>query len=149
MMFNFPQKLWLTLGGLVLIFLFSACTTPQGGGVGIDWGKQAGSRQPVEVAEVKQTGPPAHAPAHGYRKKYHYTYYPSANVYHDDERQIYFYLYGQNWRVSASLPGHIRLDWTEYVNIEMENDIPYTENDTHKRKYPPGQLKKSKLSKKH
>ncbi|MDH5407857.1 MAG: hypothetical protein OEY00_04540 [Gammaproteobacteria bacterium] len=37
-------------------------------------------------------GPPAHAKAHGYRKKRMYHYYPGAQVYFDSGRGLYFYL---------------------------------------------------------
>jgi len=89
-------------------------------------------------------GPPAHAPAHGYRAKHLYRYYPSCYVYFDVSRKCYFYLAGNGWRVSASLPVHMRAQLGDYVSIEMDTDRPYTRFQEHKKKYPPRQLKKKK-----
>jgi hypothetical protein len=101
--------------------------------------------EPVVVAKSKpKGGPPAHAPAHGYRAKHHYRYYPSCYVYFDVSRKCYFYLSGDSWKVSASLPVHMRVQLGNYVSIEMDTDRPYTKFKEHKKKYPPGQLKKKK-----
>ena len=101
--------------------------------------------EPVVVAKSKpKGGPPAHAPAHGYRAKHHYRYYPSCYVYFDVSRKCYFYLSGDRWKVSASLPVHMRVQLGNYVSIEMDTDRPYTKFKEHKTKYPPGQLKKKK-----
>ncbi|MCK4376097.1 MAG: hypothetical protein KAX19_12235 [Candidatus Brocadiae bacterium] len=91
---------------------------------------------------VSRKGPPAHAPAHGYRRKHCYRYYPSCCVYFDIERKLYFYLEGGNWRVSARLPAGIRMDVGEAVVLSLETDRPYLHFQKHKTSYPPGQLKK-------
>ena len=57
----------------------------------------------------KKGGPPPHAPAHGYRAKHQYRYYPSCSVYYDYGRKIYFYVKGDHWEVGASLPSHLRI----------------------------------------
>jgi len=93
----------------------------------------------------KKGGPPAHAPAHGYRAKHQYRYYPSQKVYHDSDRGLYFYLKGYNWEIGASLPSNVRADLGESVTIELDTDKPYVHNADHVKKYPP---KKSK-GKKH
>jgi hypothetical protein len=105
--------------------------------------------EPVVVAKSKSKGgPPPHAPAHGYRAKHSYRYYPACYVYFDVARKCYFYLAGDGWKVSASLPVHMRVQLGDYVNIEMYTDRPYTKFKEHKNKYPPGQLKKKKKKKK-
>jgi hypothetical protein len=73
----------------------------------------------------KKGGPPSHAPAHGYRAKHKYRYYPDCSVYHDTERGLYFYLKGDNWKIGASLPSHMRADLGESVTIELDTDKPY------------------------
>ena len=93
----------------------------------------------------KKGGLPAHAPAHGYRAKHQYRYYPSQKVYHDSDRGLYFYRKGHNWEIGASLPSHMRADLGESVTIELDTDKPYVHNADHVKKYPP---KKSK-GKKH
>ena len=92
----------------------------------------------------KKKGPPAHAPAHGYRAKHQYRYYPSRSVYYDRDRRIYFYLKGDNWEVGASLPSSLRVELGDSVSIELDTDKPYIYHPDHVKKYPPGQMKKKK-----
>lgn len=92
-------------------------------------------------------GPPPHAPAHGYRAKHHYRYYPSCSVYYDSGRKIYFYLKSDNWEVGASLPSSIRVRLGEYVTMELETDKPYVYHADHLKRYPPGQMKKKNKKK--
>ena len=134
-----------TTKSLILIitvtFFFSACGIT-GGEFGIQWG-EATKQAPV-LKESGKKSPPPHAPAYGYRAKYQYRYYPSCSVYYDTERTIYFYLNGENWQVSASLPSHLKVQLGGYVSVEMDNDRPYVYYEEHKAKYPPGQLKKKR-----
>ena len=90
----------------------------------------------------KKNGPPAHAPAHGYRAKHQYRYYPSRSVYYDTGRKLYFYIKGDRWEVGASLPNRIRIGLGDSVKIELDTDRPYIHHSEHVKKYPPGQLKK-------
>jgi len=91
--------------------------------------------------EHKKGGPPPHAPAHGYRAKYQYRYYPSCSVYYDYERKIYFYIKGDHWEAGASLPSHLRIGLGDSVNIELDTDRPYIYHAEHVKQYPPGQPK--------
>ena len=99
------------------ILSFVGCATT-GGGVHVDWGDK-----PKKVAhpkvKTKKTGPPPHAPAHGYRAKYNYHYYPHNSVYFDTHRNLYFYLEGNTWRMSVSLPKEIYVELGDHVSIEM------------------------------
>ena len=95
----------------------------------------------------KKKGPPAHAPAHGYRAKHQYRYYPSQSVYYDTGRRLYFYIKGDNWEVGASLPNHIRIGLGASVSIELDTDKPYVHHAEHVKKYPPGQMKKKNKKK--
>ena len=92
-------------------------------------------------------GPPPHAPAHGYRAKHQYRYYPGCSVYYDSGRELYFYIKGDHWEVGASLPGHLRVQLGDFVSIELDTDRPYLYHDEHVKKYPPGQLKKKNKKK--
>ena len=87
-------------------------------------------------------GPPAHAPARGLRAKQAYQYYPSANVYFDPVKKVYFYLSGGVWKFGLSLPLSLKVKLGDHVSLELDTDKPYLFNAEHKRKYPPGQLKK-------
>ncbi|MBW2072403.1 MAG: hypothetical protein JRI89_14255 [Deltaproteobacteria bacterium] len=98
---------------------------------------------PVVVAKSKG-GPPSHAPAYGYRAKHCYRYYPSCYVYFDISRRCYFYLAGDGWKKSASLPASLRVQLGDYVSIEMDTDKPYTRFKEHLKKYPPGRVKMKK-----
>ena len=71
------------LSCVLFVFSIAACATTEGG---FEAGVYAG-----EKAHTKG-GPPPHAPAHGYRAKHTYRYYPDASVYFDISRKIYFYL---------------------------------------------------------
>jgi hypothetical protein len=95
----------------------------------------------------KKGGPPPHAPAHGYRAKHQYRYYPSCAVYYDCGRKIYFYLKGDNWEFGASLPSSIRVRLGGYVSMELDTDKPYIHHKDHVKKYPPGQMKNKKKKK--
>ena len=127
---------------LLSLSVFIGCATS--GGVGVKWGKDKDvvRSQPA----VAKKGPPPWAPAHGYRKKYgyRYHYYPDNFVYYDTERGVYFYIKSGNWEVGGSLPGYGVNELGGYVTIDMNTDKPYTYHREHKKKYPPGQVKKGK-----
>ena len=92
----------------------------------------------------KKNGPPAHAPAHGYRAKHKYRYYPDSSVYHDTERGFYFYIKGGNWEVGGSLPHNLQMGLGESVSLELDTDRPYTYHADHVKQYPPGKMEKNK-----
>jgi hypothetical protein len=92
-------------------------------------------------------GPPPWAPAHGYRAKHKYYYYPSPHVYYDIGRKLYFYLEGDNWRFGVSLPTGIHIALSDHVTLEMDTDKPYEFHSDVIKKYPPGQMKKKKKHK--
>ena len=94
------------------------------------------------VYEAKDSGPPPWAPAHGYRAKHRYYYYPTSYVYFDIDRRLYFYMSAGQWRVGASLPAGISIEVGESVLLEMDSDTPYHYHGDVVRHYPPGQAKK-------
>ena len=89
-----------------------------------------------------QSGPPPWAPAHGYRAKHSYYYYPDSYVYFDVGRSLYFYYSGGGWQASVSLPSGIHIAAGEYVALEMDADRPYIYHSDVEKRYPPGQMKK-------
>lgn len=134
----------------VVFFLFSlnACRTTSGS-IGVGWGngtEHNAPDQPPAKYESKKNGPPAHAPAHGYRAKHHYRYYQDACVYYDTDRGSYFYLDNGEWQISVSLPNSIHLG-SAYVSLELDTSEPYRYFDEHKEKYPPGKKKKKSNNK--
>lgn len=98
---------------------------------------------PVYSPEPHEPGPPPWAPAHGYRAKYRYYYYPASYVYFDVERRLYFYFYTGQWQVSLSLPSDIHINVSDHVILDMDTDKPYRFHPDVVKRYPPGQLKKS------
>ncbi len=122
---NFLSK-HLYLLALALCVLSAGCSSPRSVGILI-----GDPEEPDYRVAQKRPGPPPHAPAHGYRKKFAYEYYPTVNVYYDRSRQVYFYLSGRDWQMAVSLPSTIRLDVSEVVSLELETDRPYLENAQH------------------
>lgn len=129
--------------GLMLLFAYGCASTQ--GAVGIGWG------EPVHHPEVRvaqKHGPPPHAPAHGYRAKHCYRYYPAKEVYLDTGRRIYFYIEGGAWVADALLPYQLRISLGDYETVEMYSDTPYEYHKEYKSKgkykVPPGQAKKNK-----
>ena len=136
----------LLLAGLILLFMFGCASTR--GGIGYEWGSQEPAHQPETKVSHKH-GPPDHAPAHGYRAKHSYRYYPAKEVYYDTGRRIYFYIEGEIWKSGTSLPYHIEVSLGKYQTVELYSDTPYEHHEKHKGKYkkkhiPPGQAKKNK-----
>lgn len=130
----------LSILGVIAIFLFSSNAFADS--FGISWGSDQNAKQRPTAVQAGKNGPPAHAPAHGYRSKRRYQYYPSSSAYHDASRGLYFYLSGSNWQVAASLPQQLQICLGGSVSIEMDTDKPYLYNDQHKKQYPPRQMEK-------
>ncbi len=120
------------LGFVFAVLMMNACAITGGG-------FHVGGPPPQPAG-----GPPPHAPAHGYRAKYKYHYYPTAYVYFDVTRNVYFYLEGTAWRTAVVLPEvyRVKIREVEYVMIDMDDDRPYVAFEEHKKKFPPGQMKK-------
>ncbi len=118
--------LWIFTTVLTLL-LICGCSATQGG-VGIEWGSQQSDGYPEDrVARPK--GPPPHAPAHGYRAKHRYRYYPSREVYYDTGRRLYFYIEGGHWKSGVSLPDHLGVDLGGYQTVEIDSDTPYAHHE--------------------
>ena len=131
-----------------LVIYFSSTVFAEGSFT-FKWGKdtESGQQQVKKKSKQKKGGPPAHAPAHGYRAKHQYRYYPSSNVYKDTERGIYFYLKGDKWEVGASLPLPLREGLGESVSFELETDKPYIHHAEHVKQYPSKKPKSKKSQK--
>ena len=136
-------KLLLTVT-LVVFFSSSAIA---GGSFTFKWGNKTEPEQSQVKHSKKKGGPPAHAPAHGYRAKRQYRYYPDQKVYHDAEKGLYFYLKGDNWEVGASLPSNLKTGLGESVTIGLDTDKPYVHNAEHVKKYPSKKSKNKKHNK--
>ena len=126
--------------------LLSGCATPNEGSLSIGWEEPKVPDEASRPKVSKKTGPPSHAPAHGYRAKHTYRYYPNEQTYYDTERRLYFYLEMDGWTFGASLPDHIKLS-NDYVSFHLDTDRPYEYFDEHVETYPPKKLKKKEKKK--
>ncbi len=133
----------------LLVFLFGNILRAQNGSVTVQWGDDS-KQGPDGGAYKKKGGPPSHAPAHGYRAKHQYSYYPYHNVYHEPSSGMYFYMSGGGWRVGASLPASLTgINLGASVNIDMDSDRPYDHNHDHAKEYPKDKYKPEKDEKEH
>ncbi|MBW2324332.1 MAG: hypothetical protein JRF41_12600, partial [Deltaproteobacteria bacterium] len=130
MLFKSKTRLTIFIFGLLLLFS-TGCAVQE---IGVKLGND----------RPRKGRPPAHAPAHGHRAKHVYRYYPSAEVYFDISRGVYFYFTGVAWKVSVSLPSSLKVKLGNHVSIEMDTDKPYRDFKKHKAKYPHGWSKKKK-----
>jgi hypothetical protein len=128
---------------MIALTVLIGCGTS--GSVGFKTG--GGNDAVIQQPPVAQKGPPPWAPAHGYRAKHRYLYFPECPAYYDTDRSVYFYIEGGNWVVSVSLPDRLSMKLGEHVALELDTDKPYTYYNDHKKKYPPGQAKKNKSNK--
>lgn len=94
-------------------------------------------------------GPPPWAPAHGYRAKTRYVYFPDQNMYYDLNARNYIYLSGSNWVVRTTLPKlfvGVNLGRSSQVELDFVGDRPYRYNTTHIVKYKkPKKVKAKKV----
>jgi hypothetical protein len=93
-----------------------------------------GDPQPGQVR--RKGGPPPWAPAHGYRAKHQYRYWPGSQVYFAPERGVYFWLGENGWQMGANLPGGLRLSG-DTVTLDMDAARPYQWHREVVRRYPP------------
>ncbi len=89
----------------------------------------------ILAASLTMADPPPWAPAHGWRAKHAYYYYPSQQVYFSPEQQRYFWLEGSAWRVGIQLPNWIILG--PKVTVDLDTTKPYTQHSYIKGQYPP------------
>lgn len=93
-------------------------------------------------------GPPSWAPAHGYRAKTRYVYFPDQNMYYDLQARNYIYLNGSNWQIRATLPKifvGINLGGSTQIELDFVGDRPYRYNTTHVVKYRKPKKAKQKV----
>ncbi len=72
--------------------------------------------------------PPPWAPAHGYRAKHRYLYYPDYQVYYAPETQMWFWLDGGSWRFGASLPAGVVVAGVPGVSVMLNTERPYEQH---------------------
>lgn len=90
------------------------------------------------VATPVLADPPDHAPAHGYRAKHRYVYYPEREIYYAPESRLWFWIGDGDWRFGASLPVGYQQYTSGGVSIELGTERPYTEHVYVVEKYGKG-----------
>lgn len=99
----------------------------------------------VVVIERERGGPPPWAPAHGWRRKQIYYYYPEVEVYYYPAVARYYWLERGEWRVGTRLPTYYVIE--EHRKIELELDFePHTQHARIKNMYPPDHFEKRRGS---
>ena len=83
----------------------------------------------------KAGGPPPWAPAHGYRAKYRYRYYPRQQVYFCPEEKRYFWIDAGIWKTGIQLPTGIKISGSG-VSLEMDTPKPYEQHKSVRQNYP-------------
>lgn len=66
--------------------------------------KPAPGPPPGNARGRSEGGPPPWAPAHGYRAKTRYVFFPTIGIYYDLQRESYMYLDGGKWITAKTLP---------------------------------------------
>ena len=90
------------------------------------------------VPETSFAQPPKWAPAHGYRAKTRYVYFPQQNFYYDLHAHHYLYLNNGSWSVSVGIPApfiSINLGVVPQVQLNYYGGYPYYYNSDHRVKY--------------
>ena len=85
--------------------------------------------------------PPPPSPRWVAREIYRYQYFPSAHVYYNPGRRLYFYLDHDEWVSAPVLPPRIRINLNNHVDIDIHGPRPYLGYRDHRRRYPPGYFK--------
>jgi hypothetical protein len=117
---------------LLMILMMGAMpfvVSAQGNGKGKGHGKH-GKVKHTKVMKTKEYrgyrvkgGPPAWAPAHGYRAKQH-VYFPDYYTFYDPNRNGYVYWGGNGWQFSPSTPGFLNGVNLGAARMQLMNDVP-------------------------
>lgn len=102
---------------------------------GNPWDGGYGKPGPPGQTKNPGGGPPSWAPAHGYRAKQQYFYYPRYNVYKDPVSGLFFSFHGGAWRKGSLPPNLNPKHLGRNYRIEGDLDEPYRGNSQHKKKY--------------
>lgn len=122
----------------ILVLTAAAALIPVGcSRVDIGWSSgRTASVKPGPPSRGK--GPPAWAPAHGYRRKMAYYYYPDHEVYFSLETKQYSWREGVQWRVGVTLPSSLNIDivFDRHHRIEVAGEGPHVFHAQVAAQYP-------------
>ncbi len=94
-------------------------------------------------------GPPPWAPAHGYRRKQAYYYYPNGDIYYNRDKKEYVWIEAGDWKFGTKLPTSLESALNgPKVSIDLEGDDPSKFHKQVKDYYDkPGNANKGKKDK--
>lgn len=98
------------------------------------WSKKKDGPPPFDTdgylppGQAKPKGPPPWAPAHGYRAKQRYRYYPAYNLYQDPVSGLFFTFQGGTWTKGGLPPGVPPERLGRYREFEGYADEPWKSN---------------------
>ena len=83
----------------------------------------------VHTPVAAKKTPPGNA--YGLKKHNHieYDFYPSAEVYFDPQRKLYFWHAAAYWGVGKRLPSTYRLDHKDRRLVSLDTKLPYRQHD--------------------
>lgn len=84
--------------------------------------------QYVPPGQTQPGGPPPWAPAHGYRAKQQYRYYPGHNIYMDPASGMYYFLQGGHWKHGGLPPGLSPGALGRYHEFDGQPGRPWKDN---------------------
>lgn len=136
---NAKGMAWAIAGTGLLALIFTASVLAKKGGLPPGQAKKKGYHHvpargkgkphhapaSSKVRPAHKGGPPPWAPAHGYRSKYRYRYYPGHQVYFDSVRAHYFWFSAGTWLSGPALPPAIVLPPTGFVTLGMDVPDPF------------------------
>jgi hypothetical protein len=108
--------------------------------VGDSWSKKKDGTYPYDQDEflppgqAKPKGPPPWAPAHGYRAKQNYRYYPAHNIYQDPVSGLFFTYHGGVWSKGGLPPGMTPDGLGRHRDFDGYVDEPWKSNPYSKKK---------------
>jgi hypothetical protein len=100
-------------------------------GFRIERGEAGDVRVAAPLPPRPKGGPRPWAPAHGFRRKVSYHYYPDHEVYYCPSRRQYVWFEYGEWRVGVTLPASITLDarHDRHYVVSLASDEPQDFHD--------------------
>lgn len=93
---------------------------------------------PAGAARFVYGDVPPWAPPAGQQARFKYQYFPSAQVYYEPMREVFFYRENGRWIKSPVLPRYLRSRLGDFVVLEMNTATPYIFQAQVSESYPPG-----------
>ena len=113
------MKAFKVISTLLITLLTSAVLTT------FCYADQVGPNDPSGAARFVYGEAPPWAPPHGQQARFRYQYFPTAQVYYDPIRELFFYQENGQWIKSPALPRYLRNRLGDFVVLDMNTETPY------------------------